>query len=332
MGFGLNDLLLHPQKFVHSFMLSRRNIRIKVLQQLYAFTQQEALSLPVFTKQLDTRFKEFYQFYYFSLQFLNDFNIYLESERSIEMEKYFPNKKVIRTTQVLEKLEFLKELNENDKFGTLNVKLPFTWQKHGELFSRIFTDIVQYDFFIDFNIYDEPTHEQQKEFLTNLYEFLFNEFELFESAMEEEYVFWNDDSADILKNIIRLIDTYYSSQKLKVEYINNKQNEDIEFGKALFEKCIIEKDSLDLLTKNNSPNWDPERLTLTDMLLLRMALCEFLYFESIPPKVTINEYLDIAKAYSTPKSHLFINGVLDKLRINLTNEGKIIKTGRGLVN
>lgn len=81
-------------------MLSRRNIRIKVLQQLYAYTQQDSNSLPLFSKQLDTRFKEFYQFYYFNLQFLDKFNTYLESEKEIELEKYFPNKNVIRNTEV----------------------------------------------------------------------------------------------------------------------------------------------------------------------------------------------------------------------------------------
>jgi N utilization substance protein B len=313
-------------------MLSRRNIRIKVLQQLYAFTQQESTSLPEFSKQLESRFREYSQFFYFSLQFLDSFNTYLESERDIEAEKYFPNKNIIRSTEVLNRLDFFKALESNEEFALLNNKNPFTWTRHGEMFSHIFTDMVQYDFFIDFNIYDSPSAEQQKEFLTNFYEFLFNEFELFDSAMEEEYVFWHDDGADILKSIIRLIDNFYTSGKLKFEQVNNKQMEDFEFGRELFEKCIIEKESLDALTVKNSPNWDPERLTLSDMLMLRMAVCEFLYFETIPPKVSINEYLDIAKAYSTPKSHLFINGVLDKLRIILTESGKIKKTGRGLVN
>ncbi len=313
-------------------MLSRRNIRIKVLQQLYAYTQQDSISLPEFSKQLNTRFREFPQFFYYSLQFLDSFNSYLESEKDIEAEKYFPNKNTIRTTEIFKKVDFFTVLEGNEEFALLSDKSRFSWKQHGDMFNHIFTDIVQYDFFIDFNVYDSPTAEQQKEFLTNLYEFLFNEFELYESAMENEYVFWDDDSADILKAIVRLIDHFYASGKLKFEPLNSKQKEDIEFGIQLFEKCIVEKESLDILTRNNSPNWDPERLTLTDTLMLRMAVCEFLYFETIPPKVSINEYLDIAKAYSTPKSHLFINGVLDKLRIMLTESGKIKKTGRGLVN
>jgi N utilization substance protein B len=89
---------------------------------------------------------------------------------------------------------------------------------------------------------------------------------------------------------------------------------------------------LDELIHENTSNWDAERLTINDVIMLRMALVEFMYFETIPPKVTINEYLDIAKAYSTPKSHLFLNGVLDKIRITLTQSGQINKTGRGLKN
>lgn len=313
-------------------MLSRRNIRIKVLQQLYAITQQEAPSVPFFQKQLEHKFKDLYQFYYFQLQFLSDFNTYLESEKDIEIEKYFPNKTLIRNTQFIQRLAIFQALETDSKFAEYTTKLPYTWQNYGELFNKIFTDLVQYDFFIEFNLFDTPTADQQKEFLTNLYEFLFNEFELFDSEMEDAYVLWNDDSADVLKAIIKTIDTFYAQQKLKLEAISEKQVDDFKFGHSLFEKAFVDKENLDSLIANHSSNWDAERLTLTDMLMLRMAVCEFLNFETIPPKVTINEYLDIAKNYSTPKSHLFLNGVLDKIRMVLTDSGKIKKTGRGLVN
>ena len=313
-------------------MLSRRNIRIKVLQQLYALTQQEAPSVPFFLNQLNAQFKYLYQFYYFQLQFLSDFNIYLESEKHIELEKYFPNKALIRNTQCIERLSFFSALESDAKFAELSTSLPYSWLNYGELFNRIFNDLVQYDFFIDYNVFDTPNEAQQKEFLTNLYEFLFNEFELFESEMEDIYILWNDDCADILKAIVKTIDTFYDQEKLKLEAISEKQADDFKYGTQLLEKCVVDKESLDTLIASHSPNWDADRLTLTDMLMLRMAVCEILNFETIPPKVTINEYLDIAKNYSTPKSHLFLNGVLDKIRIVLTESGKIKKTGRGLVN
>lgn len=114
--------------------------------------------------------------------------------------------------------------------------------------------------------------------------------------------------------------------------MGEKQIEDIQFGAKLFEKCIVNREQLDEVILSNTANWDSERLTINDMIMLRMALAEFLYFETIPPKVTINEYLDIAKSYSTPKSHLFLNGVLDKIRIVLNEKGQINKIGRGLKN
>jgi len=313
-------------------MLSRRNIRIKVLQQLYAFQQQDAKSVPVFQKVLEKQFNEYYKFYYFNLQFLMDFNAFLESEREIETEKYFPNKNQIRNSEVLTRLDFFKALSVNQQFEEVCGKLPYDWKRHGDLFNRIFIDLVQYDFFTDFNVFDEPTADVQKEFLTNLYEFLFNEFDLFGQTMEDEYIFWDDDSADILKAVIGTINTYYDRQKLKIETVNDKQLEDIQFGLSLFENCIVNKESLDKVIHENTSNWDAERLTVNDIIMLRMALSEFLYFETIPPKVSINEYLDIAKSYSTPKSHLFLNGVLDKIRITLSQNGLINKTGRGLKN
>ncbi len=313
-------------------MLSRRNIRIKVLQQLYAFQQQDATSVPAFQKQLDKQFNSYYKFYYFALHFLKDFNTFLESEREIELEKYFPNKTHIRNSDVFKRVDFFKALNESQDFEEICGKLPYDWKRHGELFNSVFVDIVQYDFFTDFSVFDEPSPEVQKDFMVNLYEFLFNEFELFDNAMEDEYINWEDDSADILKAVISTITGFYEKNRFKVERMGDKQREDVQFGLQLFEKCIINKETLDELILNNTANWDSERLTINDMIMLRMALAEFLYFETIPPKVTINEYLDIAKSYSTPKSHLFLNGVLDKVRIVLSQTGKINKTGRGLKN
>ena len=313
-------------------MLSRRNIRIKVLQQLYAFQQQDAKSVPVFQRTLEKQFGEFYKFYYFNLLLLNDLNIFLESERDIELEKYFPNKTQIRNAEVFKRIDFFKALDSHQTFGELTAKLPFDWRNHGDLFNRIFIDMVQYDFFIDFNVFEEPSAEVQKEFLTNFYEFLFNEFEMYGQTMEDDYLYWDDDSADILKALIGTVNSFYDRQKLKIEVINDKQREDIQFGLDLFENCIVHKESMDEIIHASTSNWDAERLTVNDMIMLRMALAEFLYFETIPPKVSINEYLDIAKSYSTPKSHLFLNGVLDKIRILLTQNGQINKSGRGLKN
>jgi N utilization substance protein B len=313
-------------------MLSRRNIRIKVLQQLYAFQQQDAPSVPAFTKILDKQFTDLYRFYYFALQFLMDFNTFLESEKEIELEKYFPNKNHIRNTEVLGKLDFFKALANDKQFEELCGKLPYDWKRHGDMFNHIFIDMVQYDFFTDLMVFDEPSDDIQKNFLLNLYEFLFNEFELFDHAMESEYLYWEDDSADVLKAVVHAIQSFYEKKRLKVESVAEKQREDMRFGIQLFEKCIINKDYLDELIAQNTSNWDSERLTMMDVIMLRMSLSEFLYFETIPPKVSINEYLDIAKSYSTPKSHLFLNGVLDKIRISLTESGKINKSGRGLKN
>jgi transcription antitermination protein NusB len=313
-------------------MLSRRNIRIKVLQQLYAFQQQESPSLPNTLKQLKSTFLDVYNIYYFSLDFIRDFNNFLESEREAETQKYFPSKSHIHKTKAFERLDYFQALDKSDEFRQYNINSKFNWRQHGNLFDKLFEDIVQYDFFIEYNIFEVPTAEAQKIFLTNFYEMLFNEFELFESIMSDEYVLWDDDCADVLQAIIKSVDKYYDKEKLVVEKPEIKQTEGMIFGEDLLKKCVVEKDFIDDLIKNNISNWDSERLTMLDILMLRMALSEFLYFETIPPKATINEYLDIAKIYSTPKSHVFINGVLDKIRKTLLENGQMIKSGIGLKN
>lgn len=313
-------------------MLSRRNIRIKVLQQLYAFQQQENQSLPNAIKYLKNNFNDVYNIYYFSLEFLEHLNTYLESERNAETEKYFPSKAHIRKTHSIEKLDFFKALTEDQNFKLYKMKVKYSWKEHGNLFNKFFEDIIQYDFFTEFDIFDVPAPEIQRNFLTNLYELAFNEFDLFESAVSEEYFLWDDDSADVLQAIIKCIDKFYKKGKLSIEKPELKQIEGMTFGEEMLKKCVIEKEYINDFIKENISNWDSERLTLTDIIMLRMAISEFLYFETIPPKATINEYLDIAKVYSTPKSHIFLNGVLDKIRIQLQQSGKMIKSGIGLKN
>jgi len=311
-------------------MLSRRNIRIKVLQQLYAFQQQSNLSLPSLSKTLKTDYENVYNIYYFSLSFLENLNDFLESERLIESEKYFPSKVHIRKTFFIERLGFYNALIDDNNYKLGKQRGKFSWKNHGNLFNKFFEDIVQYDFFKEFDLFEMPEKEVQKQFLTNLFELAFNEFELFEDALSEEYVLWDDDSADVLQAIIKCVDKFYDKDKISVEKPEFKQIEGMGFGDELLNKCVIEKDSFNQMIADNLSNWDSERLTITDTILLRMALAEFIHFETIPPKATINEYLDIAKLYSTPKSHIFLNGVLDKIKIQLTQSGKMKKSGVGL--
>ena len=157
--------------------------------------------------------------------------------------------------------------------------------------------------------------------------------EYFLQHMDECFLNWNDDADLVVDAVREVIDKSKHELKLHLEKdkVKEKMLELAEFGKELFRKTIEHKKEYIQLIGPKLKNWDSDRLAVLDVILLRMALAEFFEFPSIPTKVTINEYLDIAKEYSTPKSKDFINGILDSLMHDLKKQGKIKKTGRGLM-
>ncbi|MFY8190829.1 MAG: transcription antitermination factor NusB [Bacteroidia bacterium] len=174
--------------------------------------------------------------------------------------------------------------------------------------------------------------KSDKAFLANLMEWLIAEFELFESFVEDKYLNWDDDQILILKTIQKTISGISESTKNILPDKHKDEEEDIKFLKDLFDLCVQHQSELMKLIADKTKNWDQDRIAVVDLILMKMAICEVLYFPFIPVKVSINEYLELAKLYSTPNSHGFINGILDKVQLDLKHSDRIKKLGRGLVN
>ena len=151
-------------------------------------------------------------------------------------------------------------------------------------------------------------------------------------CLEEMSIYWNDDLEFIISMIIKTIKKYNEhDDPTKALMPLYKNEDDRDFVRGLFRKSLINRDFSVNLIKETASNWDIDRIAFMDILIMQIAITELMEFQSIPTKVTLNEYLDIAKYYSTDKSNTFINGILDKIMENLKKEGKILKTGRGLI-
>ena len=151
------------------------------------------------------------------------------------------------------------------------------------------------------------------------------------NLMEELFIHWNDDSKAVFTSLIKTFDSFVENEQFALDNLSEGFDDDWEFCKTLFQKVISNEEEYVSLISNKTKKWDAERIAEVDLILMRMALCEMIEFPTIPVKVSINEYLDISKVYSTPKSSTFLNGILDKLMNELKEAGKIKKTGRGLV-
>jgi N utilization substance protein B len=178
----------------------------------------------------------------------------------------------------------------------------------------------------------ESGYNEDKKIITRVYTHIIFPNELLASILEEQSIYWNDDLEFITSMIVKTIRKFKegdgAGRELMVLY---KNEEDRDYVVKLFRQTIIHRDEYVEYIKQNTRNWDLERIAFMDILIMQMAIAELVSFPSIPTKVTLNEYLEISKYYSTSKSNVFINGVLDKVMAQLKEEKKVLKRGRGLI-
>lgn len=307
-------------------MLSRRLIRIKVLQEMYAMDIKGEDKVVSAAKRIDDALEDTWKAYLCLLYFPVDFALYLDDVVFLENKKYFPDQKIIRQASVLKNSEFIATIAAGIDAQSSDLQL-IKWNANGHLMESLYNEVKDMDFWRDFSVFDKPTFEQTKEFMHELLFYFIDVSENFNDFVDDVYAAWDDDEVQITKSV----ESVFSTLKNGVPIVPAKILDlDLEMAALLFEKTVENTPYADELIIKSSEHWDRERIATVDLIILRLAITEFLYFPQIPVKVTINEYLDLAKAYSTPNSSKFINGLLDKIRIQLTSAGKLKKEGRGL--
>jgi len=302
-------------------MISRRNIRVKVMQTLYTVSTLESEALaeePI--KILQKHFDQTRQLFIYIIYFLTDVSRYSETDAHHRAGKHLPtaedlhvNTKIAGNQVLCKILEdvSLKEFIKKDKPELLaNI----------DIIKIVYADLIESDEYKTYISKSARDKKDEKEIL----EFIFNNLllpsEVFLSHIEENFTNWDDD-ADM---VIQLLDGYLQ----KPGTYNFKEMISLdkwEFAKNLLLTVLEKNEHLQSMIIPKLKNWDPERIALLDMILMKMGVCEFLYFETIPPKVTINEYIDLAKEYSTQQSGQFVNGILDNIHKELVQQGKMHK-------
>lgn len=310
-------------------MISRRLVRIKTLQALYAWQQSGVTDTASGRKMLENSLLAPFDVFLFLLEFPFHFNEYLESEQTIEKSKYYPDKQRIRELGMLSGSVLSDQMHQASlRYKHLYFKSD--WKLAAEQFDNLFNELKEQDFVRDHLIFDHPNVNQEKVFMDSLFHYLCNGSESFHSIMEDLYSSWNDDEMVLLRELLKTIESADQAGNLTLPLKPAAADEDIDFGIRLFLKVTETGKEMESDIELVTDNWDPGRIAILDLLSIKMAMAEFIYFPVIPVKVTINEYLDISREYSTPGSSRFLNGILDKLRILLEKDGRIQKSGRGL--
>jgi N utilization substance protein B len=314
-------------------MLNRRHLRIKVLQSLYAYFQSEDKDYTVSERELFEAIDRIYDLYVYLL--LTFAEVKLQAERRIEENKkkirpkeedLNPNLKFVsnRIIDQLERSESLRRASEDAKINWLG-------DENQEMFRKMFLTIRDSETYFEHMENGAEGYEEDRAFAIDLFKNELANFNLLYNFFEEKSIHWLDDIDLACSMVIKTIKSFEADDnQVEIMLLYKDKEDEQEFVRSLFRETIRQNEENEALIDELTSNWELDRIARMDVLLMKMAIAELKVFKSIPTKVTLNEYIEISKFYSTPKSNGFINGILDKAIARLEKDGVIVKIGRGL--
>lgn len=314
-------------------MLNRRHIRVKVLQTIYAMHQSGSDDLVKEQKFLLSSMEDVLELYLIMISTLIEVRSKEETFLELSSKKHLatteeldPNRKFVKNSV----LNFLA--NNKSLLATIEKYKITNWKLNDDVIVFLLESIKSSTIYKSYMSNRINTFEEDKRFVIDLFSEVIAPNEKLYDYLEDYRLTWVDDIPVVNTNILKQLKliTVAEEKSFSVPALF-KDSEDVDFAKELFKKTVLNEYELAKEFIDRTPNWDPERISEVDTIMLKMAICEFLRFPSIPVKVTINEYLEIAKEYATPKSSLFINGILDNLVKDFEKTKKLNKTGRGLM-
>lgn len=315
-------------------MLNRRHLRIKVLQILYAFFQSEEENILKAEKELLSAVERMYDMYLFMILTLpelkraglNRMEEHKKKMRPSE-EDLNPNMKFVQNVLVdaIEGSIELTKLSESRKVNWLGAESQ-------EIFRKLYLSILESEVYFEHMNNDAVGLEEDMQFALQLFKSEIANSELIQYFFEEKSIYWADDLDLCCSMAMKTMKTWTAGKSFEVMPLYKENDDEKEFIVNLLRKTIQMNEENESLITELTQNWELDRIAKMDIILLKMGLTELQTCSSIPTKVTLNEYIEISKFYSTPKSNLFINGVLDKAIIQLTKDKKIVKVGRGLIS
>jgi len=317
-------------------MLNRRHLRIKALQILYAFYQTPDAEYHRFEKELMDSLNKMYDLYlYFLLIFeeLHDFASYQIEEKKTKKRAtetdLNPNTKFV-DNRVLTLLRTNEELRGKSETH----KIDWRTAEKNNLIKKLFKVVIESEIYENYMDSEEDSFEHDLGFMNELFKVEIANFELLQDFFEEDNVYWIDDIDLVCSMVLKTFRTFNeeSDQYVPILPLYKDEMDEKFFVKTLARTVVTTDKDTTKLIKSLTKNWDVDRIARMDIILLKMAITELIEFPSIPKKVSMNEYIEISKFYSSAESKVFINGVLDKAITILEKDGKIKKTGRGLMN
>ncbi|MFM7896903.1 MAG: transcription antitermination factor NusB [Flavobacterium sp.] len=313
-------------------MLNRRHIRVKVMQSIYAMHQHQSDNLDKEEKFLFQSIENTQNLYLLLLSALIEIKKKEEEYINLASKKHLATKEERNPNLKFINNKVLVLLTESEALETaLDDNNINNWKLNDDIILGLIDAIKESELYQKYMQKPVGSFDDDKNFIVDLYTEVIAPSDRLYDYLEDHKLTWLDDLPAINTLIVKQIKQLKGENDTLVIPKVYKDEDDKDFVKNLFRKTVLNELELSKEYIDKTPNWDVERIAEIDTIILKMAICELLKFPSIPTKVTINEYLEIAKEYSTPKSSIFINGILDNLVKEFTQDGKLKKSGRGLL-
>lgn len=312
-------------------MISRRLLRIKALKALYAHLKSESESLMASEKTLIASIDKTYDLYFQMLSLIVEVARYADERQQAAMQKKLPTYEDLNPNRKFVENAVVHLIAESDSVNDYLATHKLSWARYPELIKALYLQLEQSEYYKKYMTSQERSFREDLALVTDFYTNELESSEMLEEVLDEQSILWNDDLGFALIMVTRTLSNMRQSHRDVKVLPKFKSEEDLEFAKELFEKAAVNYDNNLEVIEQFTRNWDIERIAFMDNVIMVTAMAELTSFPSIPVKVTLDEYIEIAKYYSTASSSTFINGVLDKVVNTLTEEGRINKSGRGLI-
>ena len=307
-------------------MINRVLIRIKVLQIVFAYYQNGSDDLKMAENELFLSLRRSYDLYYYFLLLIVEVTRLHERQLDTRKHKYLPTSDELNPNMRLVNNRLARQIEANGKLQAYVKEHGVSWVNETDFVKRVLELILNSELYAEYKDSEDDSYETDREFWRAVFRKLICRNEELENALEDISIYWNDDieiiQTFVIKTIKRFEEAHGSRQELLPMF---KDEEDRDFAIQLFRKTLLYGEDYRERIDRHLRNWESERVANMDLYIMQMALAELLHFPNIPVNVTLNEYIDAAKAYSTPKSGTFINGILDSIVQELAQEKLLFK-------
>lgn len=314
-------------------MLNRRHIREKVMKTLYAYFQSKNNQVVIGEKELFHSIDKVYEVYLYYMALMPEIKRFAEGFLFDRSQKMLPTDEDLNPKLNFVNNRIISAISDHSELSQRCTKRKISWDGHEEMIKKLyynFKDDLQFRTYLEAEI---TGFHEDKEIIMHLMETYIFPSESLQEFFEERSIYWLDDIQVMQTGILKTIKgiKQENTEPFKLQPLHKEAELDRKFASDLFRLTILKGDEFEKEIANRTQNWEIDRVAKMDVILMKMALCELTEFTTIPVKVTLDEYIELSKDYSSPQSKTFINGILDKIVIDFKKDKRIAKAGRGLV-